>query len=84
MDKLEIFRPILNNKYGPCAKFLANYFIEVDKISKKVLIEGYQQKYQEFKKICDDFNASIKSDSFESSNKNETSPIQKKKNNDAA
>ena len=84
MDKLDILRPILNNKYGPSAKFLANYFLEVDKISKKVLLEGYQQKYLEFKKICDDFKASIKSDSFESSNKHETSPVQKKKNNDAA
>ena len=77
MNKLERdkLRLILNNKYGPGPKFLANYLIEIEKISESSIKEGYKEKQLEFNKICEEFLNNSNSKSSSNATNSDASPI---------
>lgn len=55
----EHLRQVLNNKYGPGAKFLAQFLIETEKINEKAIKAGYKEKRQEFETLYNEYKAQL-------------------------
>ena len=69
----EHLRQLLNSKYGPGAKFLAQFLIETERINEQAIRTGYKEKRQEFEALCNEYKTQLEVSS--SSQSKDQSPI---------